>query len=97
MISFFFVSSSVHRLYRKLKDKGTINNLNSAASPGQTHSGRPRTSRTPPKCQEVKNVMDRDSTKELGDPNVSPVSSARRNPLIWCSKSSWSRIKVDLK
>ena len=97
MISVFFVSRTVKRLYEKQLEKGTVNNCNSATSPGATHSGRPRTSRSPPNCQEVKNVMDRDATKELGDPNVSPVSSARRNPLAWCTKSSWSRIKAELK
>ena len=97
MISLLHVFSTIQRLYKKQTELGTVNNCNSSASPGPTHSGRPRSARTPPKCQEVKEVMDRDAAKELGDPNVSPVSSSRRNPLAWCTKSSWSRIKVEIK
>ena len=89
--------TTICRLCRKQLAKGTVNNCNSKASPGPTHSGRPRTARTPPNAQEVKNVLDRDKIKQVGDANVSPVSSARRNPLVWCTKSSFSRITKDLK
>ena len=89
--------STVRRLCSKQLSLGTINNCNSKASPGPSYSGRPRTVRTPPNVAEVKNVLDRDKTKHVGDPTVSPVSSARRNPLDWCSKSTFSRITQDIK
>ena len=88
--------TTIRRLCRKQLAKGTVNNCNSKASPGPTHSGRPRTARTPPNAQEVKNVLDRDKIKQVEDTNVSPVSSVLRNPLVWCPKSSFSQIK-DLK
>ena len=89
--------STVRRLCQKQLAKGTVNNCNSKSSPGPTHSGRPRTARTPPNAQAVKHVLDRDKVKQEGDPNVSPISSARRNPLVWCTKSSFSRITKELK
>ena len=89
--------STVRRLCNKQLSLGTVNNCNSKASPGPTHSGRHRTVRTPPNAQEVKDVLDRDKLKQEGDPNVSPISSAWRNPLVWCTKSSFSRITKDLK
>ena len=76
--------------------KGTVNNCNSQPSPGPTHSGRTRTARTPPNVAAVKGVLDRDSTKEIGDDTVSPVSSARRNFLA-ITKSSWNRITKGLR
>ena len=89
--------STVRRLCAKQLSLGTVNNCNSKSSPGASYSGRPRTKRTPPNAQEVKNVLDRDKNKRVGDPNVSPVSSARRNPLGWCSKSTWNRLTQDIQ
>ena len=84
------------RIYDKQIANGTVHNLNSKTSPGPTHSGRPRTTRTPANTAAVKQVMDDDAAKRIGDGNVSPVSSARRNKLDM-DKSSWSRIKKDLR
>lgn len=84
------------RIWEKQMLLGTVNNCNSKSSPGATHSGRRRTVRTPANSAAVKNVMDRDSTKQIGDATVSPVSSARRNRL-GMDKSSWSRIKSELR
>ena len=95
--------STIRRLCKKQIDLGTVNNVNSKASPGDSHSGRIRTARTPPHTAEVKAVMDADSVKEIGDGlpinglPISPVNSARKNKLPWCTKSSWSRIKSDIK
>ena len=83
--------NQMKRIWEKQMLKGTVNNCNSQASPGPTHSGRTRTARTPPTVAAVKGVLDRDSTKEIGDDTVSPVSSARRNFLA-ITKSSWNRI-----
>ena len=83
-------------MWKKQVTKGTVNNCNSKTSPGETHSGRPRTQRTEEKKVTVKAIMDRDSTKEIGDSTESPVNSARRNS-SGMSKSSWSRVKLELK
>lgn len=84
------------RIWRKQLKKGTINNCNSKSRPGVNHSGRPRTVRTPGNTQAVKDVMDRDAGKVIGDRNASPVNSSRQNVLA-VDKSSWSRIRKDLK
>ena len=39
--------SAIRRVYKKQMLHGTVNNCNSSSSPGVTHSGRPRTVRTP--------------------------------------------------
>ena len=88
--------NTMKRIWEKQMATGTVNNNNSKSSPGLTHSGRPRTVRTPPNNAAVKTVMDRDATKEIGDATRSPVSSARRNVLA-IDKSSWSRIKKELR
>ena len=88
--------NTVKKMWRKQMELGTVNNCNSKNSPGDSHSGRRRTIRTPPIQAAVKAVMDRDAPKDRGDPNVSPVNSARRN-ILAVSKSSWSRITGDLR
>ena len=87
---------AIIKMHKKQMEKGTVPNTNSKSSPGASHSGRRKTARSPQNVAAVKNVMDRDSAKVLGDPTVSPVSSARRNAL-GIDKSSWSRIKSELK
>ena len=87
---------TIRRIFKKQEANGTILNLNSKTSPGPSHSGRPRTTRTPANTAAVKQVMDDDAAKRIGDGTVSPVSSARRNKLN-IAKSSWSRIKTDLR
>ena len=77
-------------------DKGTVNNANSSSSPGDSHSGRPRTIRTDQNKQALKAVLDRDAQKRIGDAMVSPVNTARLNTLAF-SKSSFSRLVQDLK
>ena len=88
--------NQMKRIWEKQMRTGTVNNNNSKSSPGLTHSGRPRTVRTPANKAAVKAVMDRDATKEMGDNTRSPVSSARRNVLA-IDKSSWTRIKTELR
>ena len=87
---------TVRNLYNKQVKNGTVNNCNSKSSPGDSHSGRPRSGRSPQNIADVKVVMDRDATKRLGDATVSPVSSARRNVLA-IDKSTWSRIRLELR
>ena len=70
---------------KKQNQLGTVNNCNSKHNPGNSHSGRRLTVRTPPVQAEVRREMDRDA------PN-----SARRN-ILGMDKSSWSRICGDLK
>jgi len=88
--------NQVRNIWKKQMTKGTINNCNTKASPGVTHSGRPRTARTQANNVRVKAVMDRDSTKMIGAGDRSPVRSARRNGL-GISPASWVRIKQDIK
>ena len=88
--------TTVRRLYQKQKQNGTVNNCNSKSSPGASYSGRRRSGRSPQNIAGAKAVMDRDATKRLGDATVSPVSSARRNVLA-VTKSTWSRIKLELR
>ena len=88
--------NQLRNIWGKQYNIGTVHNLNSKSSPGDTHSGRPRTVRTQPNCDAVKNILDRDSAKNLGDANVSPVSSSRRNPLN-ISQSSFVRIVKEIR
>ena len=86
----------MRRIWKKQIENGTVNNCNSKASPGDTYSGRPRTQRTAENIGDVKNVMDRDASKRIGDDTVSPINSSRRN-ILAIPKSSWSRIKLELR
>ena len=70
--------SAIRKVWKKQITNGTVNNCNSSSSPG-SHSGRRKTVRTPANIVAVRNRMNRDSVKELGDGNGSPVSTARRN------------------
>ena len=70
-------TSTIRRIFGKQLEKGTVLNCNSATSPDLTNSGRRRTSRTIQNRIAVKQVMDRDAQKHIGDANVSPVSSCR--------------------
>ena len=88
--------NAIRDMWLKQMFLGTVNNCNSKASPGDTHSGIPRTQRVQPVISSVKQVIDRYAEKVMGDTIVSPVSSARRNVLA-IPKSSWSRIKFELK
>ena len=55
------------KIWKKQMTKGTVNNCNSKTSPGDSHSGRPRTVRTPAISANVKAVMDRDAVKVIID------------------------------
>ena len=72
---------AIRNLHKKFFALGTINNVNSKSSPGVTHSGRSKSSTSDQNKQRVKVVMDRDRVKRLGDNQVSPRSSGRRNAL----------------
>ena len=87
---------AISDMHKKFFALGTINNVNSASSPGVTHSGRPKTSTSDQNKQRVKAVMDRDRVKEFGDPAVSPTSSGRRNVLA-LDKSAWWRLAKELR
>ena len=87
--------NAIRNMLEKMERVGTVLNLNSATSPGE-HSGRPRTVRTDVNKQRLKVVLDRDSTKTIGDANRSPVNSARKNSL-YIKKSSFSRLVADLR
>ena len=52
--------------------------------------------RSPENIGNVKAVMDHDAPKRIGDDTVSPVSTARRN-VLGIDKSTWSRIKLELR
>lgn len=85
------------KMWEKQMANGTVHNLNSATSPGGSHSGRPRTTRTQQNKDAVKAVMDRDAGKEIGDGNASPVSSGRKNVVVGLDKSGWWRLAKELK
>ena len=73
--------NGIRKLWKKQNRLGTVNNCNSKHSPGNSYSGGRFTIRTPAIQADVKRVMDRDALKRRGDPNVSPINSARRNIL----------------
>ena len=75
---------------------GDDKNVNSKSSPGVTHSGRSKSSTSDQNKQRVKVVMDRDRVKRLGDNQVSPRSSGRRNALA-LDKSAWWRLAKELR
>ena len=84
------------RVWEKLINHGTLTNLNSKSSPGETHSGRIRTSCSTDMKENVKEVLDRDAVKVYGDSTVSPLSTARKNAL-GLDKSAWSRLTKELR
>ena len=71
--------NAIHKMWEKQIRLGTVNNCNSKQSPGDSFCGRTRTVRTEETVQEVKEKMDRDSLKVMGDVNYSLVNTARRN------------------
>ena len=73
--------NTIRKIFKKQLNLGTVNNVNSASSPGQSHSGRRRTVRTDPNKNQVKALLDRDAGKRIGDATVSPVNSARLNSM----------------
>ena len=73
-----------------------LNNCNSKSSPGRTYSGRRRTRRDNATLAQAKAVMDRDAQKQIGERDVSPVSTARRNAL-GMPKSTWSLVVKELR
>ena len=81
------------RIYKKVIELGTVFNVNSKTSPGNTSSGRSRHVRN---VVRVASVINRDAAKQIGFRNTSPMSSARRNSSM-LRKSSWSRISTDMK
>jgi len=68
---------------------GTVLNVNSSTSPGAFHSGRPKSVRTPRNVVRVKQIMDRDARKKIGDGDQSPVNSARRNRIGIDKSKNW--------
>ena len=60
---------------------------------GNSHSGRPKTARTPNNIQNVKTALDQDSNRPYGD-GGNPILTARRNGL-GISPASFSRIVHD--
>jgi hypothetical protein len=73
--------STLWKLLKKQKTKGTVLNCNKAISPGESKSGRRSSVNTSENQEPAKNVMYRDCAKQLGDATMSPASSARRNVL----------------
>jgi len=74
---------------------GTVNNRNSIASPGLSHSGRRKTVSTPANAAAVRALCAHDADKEIELPH-SPVSSCRRNAL-GLSKSTFNRLTLQEK
>ena len=57
--------NAIKEMWEKQIRLGTVLNCNSKSSPGDTHSGRFRTTRTPANMARVKAVMDRDAPKVI--------------------------------
>ena len=74
---------SVIHVDKKFMALGTINNVNSASSPGATHSGRPKTSTSDQNKQRVRAVLDRDRVKVNGDSISSGQSSYKSIRYEW--------------
>ena len=56
-------TNTIKNIHKKQMKYFTTHNLNSKTSPGETHSGPPRTVRTPENLEAEKNVLDRDGAK----------------------------------
>ena len=82
---------SFHHFYQYNIDPCIKLNNSKQASPGPTHSGRIATALTLANRVAARALAARDADKQLDDPNVSPVNTARRNALN-LTKSSWSRV-----
>ena len=82
-------------LLKKQEKHGTILNCNKASSPGESHSGMKNTAMTPETMEAVKNVLDRDMGKRLGDATMSPVRTARKNKL-GLPHSTWNELTQKL-
>ena len=67
----------VRRIYKKAMELGTVLNVNSKTSPGNSSIGRSRHARTTRNVVRVAAVMNRDAAKQIGARHTSPVSSAR--------------------
>ena len=55
--------NTITYMWEKQMELGTVLNCNSKTSPGDTHSGRTRLTRTPSNMARVKAVLDRDAPK----------------------------------
>ena len=82
----------------KFSNNGTVHNLNSANSPGESHSGRKRSARSEAMVQAVKDVVAQDRDKAPDDPTV---RSSRRNGILdpngnQLDKSAFNRITKEL-
>ena len=62
--------AAMKKIYRKQMTFHTCHNLCSKASPGETHSGRPRSARTPQKIALVRQIVEEDAAKSHDDPTV---------------------------
>ena len=78
---------TIRNIYKKQKLFGTVHNLNSKTSPGDTHSGRRKSARIQENIDAVHRTVTDDAQKDYDDPTI---SSCRRNDIT--SKSSYHRI-----
>ena len=86
--------STILRMWVKQNKAFTVHNLNSKNSPGESHSGRPRTAITPENIQAVQEMLYKDADKKADDPNV---NSCRRNELGLSASSMCRIVKQELK
>ena len=82
------------KMVEKFGEKFTVQNCNSKASPGDSHSGHKRTARTPENIEAVRVAVTADRPKDLFDPSV---VSSRRNGLGITSSTFGRIVKDDLK
>ena len=79
---------TVLKMWKKQQTFFTVHNLNSASSPGDTHSGRKRTARSEENIAAVKAAIDGDIDKAADDPTI---NTCRKN-VLGLNPSTWCRI-----
>ena len=61
---------AIHKIYEKQMKHQTCHNLNSASSPGDSHSGRKRTVRTQQNIDRVRRAIEQDNQRDPDDPLI---------------------------
>ena len=76
----------VLKMWKKQQTFFTVHNINSASSPGDTHSGRKRTARSEENIAAVKAAIDGDNDKAAEDPTINTCrkNMLGLNPSTWC-------------
>ena len=74
--------TTIRRIFKKQMDHNTTHNLNSKSSPGDSHSGPPKSKRTPENVERVRRLLEEDAAKPADDATVRLVYRKRVNLTI---------------